>query len=133
MPERNKRGVLLFIVLATIIVVAILSTIMLRIMLSQSRLTHHQVSRIQAQYAAKAGMVMAQSLLYSNTWTYSPTNTCPNPGGCVIADTFPPSIVNQRAMVIFCRPGSTCHSVTCSPPPGASFCIVSYADFTSTP
>lgn len=66
MPDRNKKGVLLFIVLGTIIVVATLSTVILRIILSQSRLTHHQVSRIQAQYAAKAGVIYALDKLRKN-------------------------------------------------------------------
>jgi Tfp pilus assembly protein PilX len=66
MPNRNRKGVLLFIVLATIIVVVTLSTVILRIILSQSRLTHHQVSRIQAQYAAKAGVFYALDKLRRN-------------------------------------------------------------------
>jgi hypothetical protein len=59
MSNNNRRGVLLFIVIGTIIVVATLATVILRIILSQSRLTHHQVSRIQSQYAAKAGVLYA--------------------------------------------------------------------------
>lgn len=47
-------------------VVATLSTVILRIILTQSRLTHHQVSRIQAQYAAKAGIVYALNKLRKN-------------------------------------------------------------------
>jgi len=66
MFESNKKGALLFIVLATIIVVVTLSIVILRIMLSQSRLTHHQVSRIQAQYAAKAGVLYALDKLRLN-------------------------------------------------------------------
>ena len=46
--------------------VATLSTVILRIILTQSRLTHHQVSRIQAQYAAKAGVVYALNKLRKN-------------------------------------------------------------------
>lgn len=66
MPDRKRKGVLLFIVLATIILVAILSIVILRIMLSQSRLTHHQISRIQGQYAAKAGINYALDKLRRN-------------------------------------------------------------------
>jgi hypothetical protein len=66
MFNSNKKGVLLFIVLGTIIVVAALSTVILRIILSQSRLTHHQVSRIQSQYAAKAGLNYALDKLRRN-------------------------------------------------------------------
>ena len=66
MPDSNRKGVLLLIVIGTILVVVTLSTVMLRIMLSQSRLTHHQVSRIQAQYAAKAGVIYALEKLRRN-------------------------------------------------------------------
>ena len=66
MPNSNRKGVILFIVLGVIIVVATLSTVILRIILSQTRLTHHQVSRIQAQYAAKAGVNYALEMLRTN-------------------------------------------------------------------
>jgi hypothetical protein len=66
MPKGSRKGVILFVVLGTIIVVATLSTVILRIMLSQTRLTHHQVSRIQAQYAAKAGVNYALEMLRTN-------------------------------------------------------------------
>ena len=66
MPDSNRKGVLLFIVLGVIIVVTILSTVILRIMLSQSRLTHHQLSRIQSQYAARAGINYALDKLRRN-------------------------------------------------------------------
>ena len=66
MPDSNRKGVLLFIVIGTIIIVATLSTVILRIILSQSRLTHHQVTRIQSQYAAKAGVNYALDKLRRN-------------------------------------------------------------------
>ncbi|MDD5129339.1 MAG: hypothetical protein PHO40_06805 [Candidatus Omnitrophica bacterium] len=66
MSKSSGKGVVLFIVLGTIIVVLTLSTVILRIILSQSRLTHHQISRIQAQYAAKAGVNYALEMLRTN-------------------------------------------------------------------
>jgi len=66
MLKRNRKGVLLFIVLGTIIVVATLSIVILRIVLNQSRFTHHQVSRIQSQYAARAGVNYALDKLRRN-------------------------------------------------------------------
>ena len=66
MLDRNRKGMLLFIVLGVIIVVTTLSTVILRIILTQSRLTHHQVSRIQSQYAAKAGINYALDKLRRN-------------------------------------------------------------------
>ncbi|MDD5281571.1 MAG: hypothetical protein PHF69_02560 [Candidatus Omnitrophica bacterium] len=71
--SNNRKGVLLFIVLGTIMVVAILSTIILRIILTQSRLTHHQLSRIQGQYAAKAGINYALEMLRVNNANWPAT------------------------------------------------------------
>ncbi len=72
MPNCNKKGVILFIVIGVIMVVAMLSIVILRIISNQSRLTHHQLSRIQAQYAAKAGVLYALDKLRRNddaSWT----------------------------------------------------------------
>jgi type II secretory pathway pseudopilin PulG len=66
MLKSNRKGMILFIVLGTIMVVSILSTVILRIILTQSRLTHHQLSRIQSQYAAKAGINYALEMLRVN-------------------------------------------------------------------
>jgi len=56
-------------VLATIMIVVILANIVLNIVLSQTRLTHHQVSRIQAYYAGLAGMNYALEQLRTGNWT----------------------------------------------------------------
>jgi len=52
----NSRGMALAMVLGTLLVVVILANVILAIISSQTRLTHHQVSRIQAYYAAQAGI-----------------------------------------------------------------------------
>lgn len=77
--RQNKEGVVLFIVLGTLLVVVILANVVLSIILSQSRLTHHQVSRIQAYYAAQAGINYALEMIkLGNTdWIPSP-DTVPN-------------------------------------------------------
>ena len=72
MLKSNKKGVILLIVLGVILVVIILITVILRIIAHQSRLTHHQVSRIQAEYAAKAGLVYALDKLRRNDDTNWP-------------------------------------------------------------
>src|SRR3989338_8459923 len=54
--SNHKRGVVLFIVLGTLLVVVSLATVILSLILSHARLTHHQTSRIHAYYAALAGM-----------------------------------------------------------------------------
>jgi Tfp pilus assembly protein PilX len=73
MPDLNKKGVVLFIVIGVVMVVAWLSIVTLRIISSQSRLTHHQLSRIRAYYADKAGMNLAFDQLRTGAWTQHST------------------------------------------------------------
>ena len=68
----NKKGVVLFIVLAVVLVVVILSGVILGIISSQSRLTHHQVSRIKAYYAGKGIMNYANEQLRTGIWQADP-------------------------------------------------------------
>ena len=136
MPNPRKKGVILFIVLGVVMVVSLLATVMLRVISNQSRLTHHQVSRIQALYAAKAGMVYALEQLRVGTWTFSPTNMCASPGGCSVPnDASFPASVNQPIKVIFCPAGVNCvgASSACNPPTGINFCINTVVDYTYTP
>lgn len=136
MLEQSKRGAILFIVLGIILVAATLATVMLRVVANQSRLTHHQVSRIQAQYAAKAGAIYALDKLRRGDWAFSPVNSCPTPGGCVWQDLdFPSSVKDQQFRVVFCPSGQICPPALnpCSPPLGYDFCINSTVDFSYTP
>jgi len=118
-------------VLGTIIIVAILITVILSIISSQSRITQHQVSRIQAYYAAQAGMNYALEMLRTGLWTFNPPfNSCQDPFGQVINDSdFPNSIgsfdgSNDRQFrVIFCPENSTCAGNPCNPPTGIDFCV----------
>ncbi len=106
MPNRDKRGIILFIVIGIIIVVVILSAVILRIISNQARLTHHQVSRIQAQYAAKAGVLYAlDKLRRSNPadpdfacWpaTNTYTNTMLSSGSATFGP--PPCVVIESAL-----------------------------------
>ncbi len=66
MPNYRKKGAILFIVIAALLMVSILATVILRIISNQSRLSHHQVSRIQGQYAAKAAINYALDKLRRN-------------------------------------------------------------------
>jgi len=69
MPEDeiNKKGVVLLLVVATILVFVVLSGAILATISNQSRLTHHQVSRIKAYYAGKGIMNYAQDMLRRGT------------------------------------------------------------------
>lgn len=135
MPNLSRKGFIIFIVLGVIMVVAVLATVSLRIISNQARLTHHQVGRVQAQYAAKAGMVYALDQLRRGAWVYAPpANSCKNTGDCPIVDaTFPKSV--KSVNVIFCPQGSICpgSAKPCDPPAGIAFCINTAADYTYTP
>jgi Tfp pilus assembly protein PilX len=71
---KNDKGIVLFIVLATILVIIILANIVLGVVSSQSRLTHHQISRIQAFYAAQAGVNYAREMIRLNNTAWVPQN-----------------------------------------------------------
>jgi len=80
------------IVLATILIVVILATIIFGLVTSQTRLTHHQVSRIQAYYADQAAVNYALENLRTGVWTIgancASTNCCSTP--CTDTATNPP-------------------------------------------
>jgi len=69
MSDRSKKGIALFIVLGIIMVVVVLSMVILRVTSSQSRLTNHQIERVRAYYAGKAGMNLAFYNLNKGTWS----------------------------------------------------------------
>ncbi len=71
-----RKGVALYMTLFAILLVIILANIILRMMSSQSRLTHHQVSRIQADYAAMAGVNIALEMLRINKWSEGTYGLC---------------------------------------------------------
>jgi Tfp pilus assembly protein PilX len=72
MKALNKRGVALYFVLATLLVVIILANVILSLIGSQTRLTSHQVKRIQAYYAAQAGVNYALERLRLNATNWVP-------------------------------------------------------------
>ena len=80
----HKRGVVLFIVLGTLLVVVSLATVILSLILSHARLTYHQTTRIQAYYAALAGMNLAREKLRTGTWTTGTYHLCKS--GCSSPD-----------------------------------------------
>ena len=82
--KNNKKGAILFIVLAVIILVVILSGVILSIISSQSRLTHHQVSRIKAYYAGKGMMNYTLEKLRTGVWApHSSQNRYACHRGCI--------------------------------------------------
>lgn len=128
----KKKGIALFLALAVVMIIVILSGIILRIMLSHSRLTQHQVGRSQAYYAAYAGMNLALENLRTGVWQYvdGVSNSCPNGTPCVVSTTdFPPSVTDIE--VRFCPHDQVCIGAAglCKPPTGIDFCVNSTATY----
>ena len=141
MTERpgSEKGVVLFIVLAALFVVVILANIVLSLIASQSRLTHHQVSRIQAYYAAKAGVIYGLEQLRTGNWVPGtdcrPNNPCllgPPPAGGTCLDPdftryFPASI--NSVNIVLRQAGTTdCQNT----PAGVNACVSATADYAYT-
>ncbi len=120
----NKNAVALFVVLGTLLIVVILANVILSFIFSQSRFTHHKVSRIQASYAAQAGMNYALDKLRTGNWTI------PAPGNISVYPLnepyFPASVKN---VTITLTPRGT---AGCAPPGNATVCINATANYTST-
>jgi len=60
-------------VLVSFLVAVSLAGVILNLVLSQFRISHHQVSRIQAYYACLAGLNLAYENLRTGTWMYNTT------------------------------------------------------------
>lgn len=72
----SQKGVLLLIVLGTIITVAILAGVILKLITSQSYLTLHQINRIKAYYAARGMMNYAQyKIRNGGVWAPAPAGS----------------------------------------------------------
>ncbi len=121
-------------VLTTLLVAAILGAILMNFMASQARLTHHQVSRIQAYYAALAGMNYAYERLRTGAWT---AVNCPAGAPCHLntldanfTATFPGSISDVEITLV---PFNTAPCINPPAPLGINACIYSQAIYTYTP
>ncbi|MFH0855031.1 MAG: hypothetical protein V1869_00730 [Candidatus Omnitrophota bacterium] len=72
--KNPQKGVILLIVLATVLVVIILSGVVLSIITNQGSLTRHKISRTKAYYAARGIMNYTLDMLRSGTWAASSTS-----------------------------------------------------------
>ena len=135
----------LLVVMATILVVMGLTSAILNIVSSHYRLTHHQVSRIQAYYASMAGINYAYEKLRTNDSAWKPAddetktfflcrvldNCPPAPAGAssnkIEESNFPVSIQSVKIEVI----GKDVSN--CNPPPDdTGFCIKAAANYAYT-
>jgi len=145
----NKKGIALLTVLVVLLVVVALANGMLNIMLNQSRLTHHNVSRIQAYYAGIAGMKLAYENLRTTTW---PIPTAGNPvWHCMSLNGAMPQCAGDTAPIIEASlPGSIQYVIVrvafrgeainnpangapwpaCNPPTGVNTCVNAQAVYT---
>lgn len=114
-------------VLLTLLIVVIFANVILALISSQSKLTHHQVSRVQAQYASMAGITYALERLRIGSYTFGVH--CLPPSGCLINDpTFPKTIVGSQVRVILRPLGSSGCTAT---PPGVQGCVSASVDYTN--
>ncbi|TRZ95931.1 hypothetical protein D4R78_02210 [bacterium] len=139
--KNQEKGIAIFMVLGILMVVVVLANVILAIVSSNARFTHHQVSRIQAYYASQAGITYAIYRLWTGwegtdgkIWKYTltpTTNSCPKDNPCTIPD----SDLSQTK-IIFCDRDKRCpdeDSPICQPPPGIDFCINASTKYTYTP
>ncbi len=126
--KQDKKGVVLFIVIGTVFIVIFLANVVLSIITSHSRLTHHQVSRIQAYYASMAGVNYALEMLRIGSPTGWTVNSCLPPNGCPIpfnlANDFHPASIKSVSVIIRASGSAGC--------PGNSACVSAKADYAYT-
>lgn len=72
MSLKNQKAIAMMFVLGIIMVVVILANIILSLILSQSRISSHQINRIRAYYAAMAGVHLAHENLRTGVWASDP-------------------------------------------------------------
>mgnify|MGYP001608167276 CR=1 FL=1 len=114
----RQKGVIMYLVLVSVLMTIVLAGIILNIITSNARFSHHQVSRVQAYYAAMAGVNYAVERLRSG----SEASCWPATG-----------IISRK----ICRTGGTCISV-CDPiddtlPPSISQIDISVSDWAGSP
>lgn len=73
--KAKQRGTALVIVLGVILVVTLLSVVVISFMLSQSRLTKHQVDRMKAKFLAQSGINYALEMIRLGTWVVPTSGT----------------------------------------------------------
>ena len=135
---RTKKGIALYIVLTTILIVTVLANIVIRMMLTHARVSRHELSRTQAYYAGLAAMNWARAQLEVGNFFCNPainTNSCRAPAGCVFNDPALPNTI-RSVRVIFCPAGQNCLGGTnlpCNPQTGSTFCIHVVTDYTYVP
>jgi len=120
----NNKGVAMIMVLGTILVVVVLANVILAIILSQSRLTRHQIGRIQAYYAAMAGINYTLEQLRTGTWNAGETHAINFAAG----DFYPSSLVGNSVTVVITQAQNTNANQPCFFPDNRA-CVSVTADY----
>ncbi|MCM8801481.1 MAG: SurA N-terminal domain-containing protein [Candidatus Omnitrophica bacterium] len=130
--KNNKKAIAMVVILGTIVIVFVLAGAILVMSSSQSRLVHHQVSRIQGYYASMLGVNYAYRQLYTGAWLIPPAggsdaySICRNAGlGCTLVESNLPHTVSRVNISV-----TNCSTTS---PSGISACISATAIYTYTP
>ncbi len=122
----NKKGIILYMVLGTILVVFVLANVISIIVITQTRFTEHQFNRVRAYYSALAGITFARHMLSLGVADWTPPaatqpkiikTICPGASGCDINN----SGLAYAVTVQIYHPG---HSVQ-YPQPGCNYITAS--------
>ena len=126
--KQDKKGIVLLIVIGTVFIVIFLANVVLSIITSHSRLTHHQVSRIQAHYASMAGINYALEKLRTGDWIAGTHCTSATDPPCSpeldLNNDFKPASIKSVSIVIRQSASPGC--------PGNSTCVSATADYAYT-
>jgi len=79
----RKKGTALLVVLLTLLITALLATVVLRFMLSQGSFSRQEINRIRAYYAAYAAMNYTLEKLRIGDWSPNPNATDPVKKACL--------------------------------------------------
>jgi Tfp pilus assembly protein PilX len=102
----SRRGVALYLVLAILLVVTILTSAILTLISSQTKLSNHQIRRTQAYYAAQAGINYALEQLRLNTTGWVPPDNTTQLVRYMCRDGNPPCPINPPNVSESSLPGS---------------------------
>ena len=132
---KRENGIVLLIALASVLVVTILANVILNVMINQSRLTHHKVSRIQAYYAALAGVNLALDKLRraddqivwpmpdSTNQSYVRRMCRASGTGCDIIDPTLPAVVRSIDIVVSANGFAGTQGPCLNPPNDVPVCV----------
>jgi len=132
--QLNKKGVVFFTVLITLLIVVTLAGVVVRTILNNARLTNHQISRAQAYYAGMAGINYASQMIRAGSWVVGTNCT----SGCSIKTLFdsndfkPPIFATSTndIVVTINASQSTNSSAPCYNSPNGAACVSVSVNYT---